>query len=89
MTWTDWFFPVAAVIAILLWRVSVIWIWRLHQAQVTTQAELLRDPLPRPAPPLVTSLRGPGSKGFEAQVDRRELDRRAHVLAMQTRRRGL
>jgi len=84
MTLQDWFFPVVAIGAILAWRASVLWMLACRRAKVITRdPALFRDQQPHASPPLVTSLRGPGSKGFNAQLK----DRRAHVLAMQARRR--
>ena len=93
MTWRDWFVPVAAVVAVFVWRAIVVRLFQRRKTTVVTRDPALnRDQQPHASPPLVASLRGPASKGFRGQlrgqreIEDRELDRRAHVHAMKGRR---
>jgi len=84
MTLQDWFFPVVAIGAILAWRASVLWLLACRRAKVTTKdPALFRDQQEDIRHALYSSLKGPAAKGFNGSLK----DRRAHVLAMQARRR--
>lgn len=83
------FFVVIAIAAIVIARKAWQWKASLDRCDVRLKdPTLFRDQVAEERRAILAStLRGPAAKGFDAQIDRHERDRQAHVLALKDPRR--